>query len=88
MDEKKVKQYIARQHEDKQKHPDAIVLFRIGDFYEALSEDAVIVSGVCGTILAKRENIEVTGFPHHSLDINLPKIVRARHRVCIDERDI
>jgi DNA mismatch repair protein MutS len=72
----------------KAKYPDAILLFRVGDFYETFGEDAVKASKVLGIILTKRANgsashIELAGFPHHSLDSYLPKLVRAGYRVAI-----
>mgnify|MGYP000206328825 CR=1 FL=1 len=62
----------------KAKHPDALLLFRVGDFYETFKEDAVIASQVLGIVLTKRKNgkashIELAGFPHHSLNTYLPK---------------
>ena len=74
----------------KSKYPDAILLFRVGDFYETFGEDAVTASQVLGIILTKRNNggsdIELAGFPHHSLDMYLPRIVRAGYRVAICEQ--
>lgn len=72
----------------KAKYPDAILLFRVGDFYETFGEDAVKASKILGIILTKRANgaathIELAGFPHHSLDSYLPKLVRAGYRVAI-----
>ncbi len=72
----------------KVKHPGALLLFRVGDFYETFGEDAVTASQVLGIVLTKRANgaashIELAGFPHHSLDTYLPKLVRAGHRVAI-----
>ncbi len=72
----------------KQKYPDAILLFRVGDFYETFGEDAVISSKVLGITLTKRNNgaassSELAGFPHHSLDTYLHKLVKAGHRVAI-----
>jgi DNA mismatch repair protein MutS len=72
----------------KVKYPDAILLFRVGDFYETFGEDAVKASKILGIILTKRANgaathIELAGFPHHSLDSYLPKLVRAGYRVAI-----
>lgn len=72
----------------KAKYPDAILLFRVGDFYETFGEDAVRASKVLGIVLTKRANgsashIELAGFPHHSLDSYLPKLVRAGYRVAI-----
>ncbi len=75
-------------NEIKAKHPDAILLFRCGDFYETFSADAVKASQVLGITLTKRANgsgktIELAGFPHHALDTYLPKLVRAGMRVAI-----
>lgn len=72
----------------KAKHPDAIMLFRCGDFYETYSEDAVIASEILGITLTKRANgqgktVEMAGFPHHALDTYLPKLIRAGRRVAI-----
>ncbi|MFZ1664554.1 MAG: DNA mismatch repair protein MutS [Flavobacteriales bacterium] len=71
----------------KAQYPDAILLFRVGDFYETFLQDAVLAAGVLGITLTKRNNgegvIELAGFPHHSLDTYLPKLVRAGHRVAI-----
>ncbi len=72
----------------KVKYPDAILLFRVGDFYETFGEDAVKASKILGIVLTKRANgsashIELAGFPHHSIDSYLPKLVRAGYRVAI-----
>ncbi len=72
----------------KAKHPGALLLFRVGDFYETFGEDAVVASKVLDIVLTKRANgaashIELAGFPHHSLDTYLPKLVRAGNRVAI-----
>ncbi|MCQ2285651.1 MAG: DNA mismatch repair protein MutS [Bacteroidales bacterium] len=72
----------------KAKHPDAILLFRVGDFYETFGEDAVKTSQVLGIVLTKRANgaaasIDLAGFPHHAIDTYLPKLVRAGLRVAI-----
>ncbi len=72
----------------KQRYPDAVLLFRVGDFYETFGEDAVIASQVLGITLTKRNNgaafsSELAGFPHHSLDTYLHKLVRAGYRVAI-----
>jgi DNA mismatch repair protein MutS len=72
----------------KSRYPDALMLFRIGDFYETFGEDAVKASQILGIVLTKRKNgaaayIELAGFPHHSLDTYLPKLVRAGNRVAI-----
>jgi DNA mismatch repair protein MutS len=72
----------------KGKYPGALLLFRVGDFYETFGEDAVKASGILGIVLTRRANgaathIELAGFPHHSLDTYLPKLVRAGQRVAI-----
>ena len=72
----------------KAKHPTALLLFRVGDFYETFGADAITASKILGIILTKRKNgsashIELAGFPHHSLDTYLPKLVRAGQRVAI-----
>ena len=77
--------------EMKKKHPDAILLFRVGDFYEIFGKDAVEASETLGITLTRRANgrdkyIELAGFPHHALDTYLPKLVRAGHRVAICEQ--
>ena len=82
-----MKQYI----EMKGKHPDAILLFRVGDFYETFSEDAITASEILGITLTRRANgsaqyVELAGFPHHALDTYLPKLVRAGKRVAICEQ--
>ena len=82
-----MKQYI----EMKQKHPDAILLFRVGDFYETFSDDAIAASEILGITLTRRANgsaqhVELAGFPHHALDTYLPKLVRAGKRVAICEQ--
>lgn len=82
-----MKQYI----EMKQKHPDAVLLFRVGDFYETFSDDAISASEILGITLTRRANgsaqyVELAGFPHHALDTYLPKLVRAGKRVAICEQ--
>ena len=82
-----MKQYI----EMKGKHPDAILLFRVGDFYETFSEDAITASEILGITLTRRatgsaQYVELAGFPHHALDTYLPKLVRAGKRVAICEQ--
>ena len=72
----------------KAKHPDAILLFRVGDFYETFGEDAITTSRVLGIVLTKRANgaaasVDLAGFPHHAIDTYLPKLVRAGYRVAI-----
>lgn len=82
-----MKQYI----EMKGKHPDAILLFRVGDFYETFSDDAITASEILGITLTRRANgaaqyVELAGFPHHALDTYLPKLIRAGKRVAICEQ--
>ena len=82
-----MKQYF----EMKAKHPDAVLLFRVGDFYETFSEDAIQASEILGITLTRRANgvaqsVELAGFPHHALDTYLPKLVRAGKRVAICEQ--
>ena len=77
--------------EMKKKHPDAILLFRVGDFYEIFGKDAVTASEILGITLTRRQTgidsrIELAGFPHHALDTYLPKLVRAGKRVAICEQ--
>ena len=80
---------LMKQHREiKTKYPDAVLLFRVGDFYETFSDDAIIASKVLGITLTKRANgsassIELAGFPHHSLDTYLHKLVKAGYRVAI-----
>ena len=79
-----MKQYV----EIKTQHPDAILLFRVGDFYETFSDDAISASEILGITLTRRANgaaqfVELAGFPHHALDTYLPKLVRAGKRVAI-----
>ncbi|MGL4332004.1 MAG: DNA mismatch repair protein MutS [Bacteroidales bacterium] len=82
-----MKQY----YEMKAKHPDAILLFRVGDFYETFSQDAIDSAEILGITLTRRANgsasyVELAGFPHHALDTYLPKLVRAGKRVAICEQ--
>lgn len=82
-----MKQYA----EMKTKHPDAVLLFRVGDFYETFCEDAITASEILGITLTRRANgaaqyVELAGFPHHALDTYLPKLVRAGKRVAICEQ--
>src|SRR5215216_6603727 len=72
----------------KHKYPDAVLLFRVGDFYETFGQDAVIASQVLGITLTKRNNgaaasLDLAGFPHHALDTYLHKLVKAGYRVAI-----
>ncbi len=75
----------------KAKHPDALLLFRVGDFYETFEEDAVKTANALGIVLTKRANgaasyVDLAGFPHHALDTYLPKLVKAGYRVAICEQ--
>jgi DNA mismatch repair protein MutS len=75
----------------KAKYPDALLLFRVGDFYETFGEDAIKAANILGIVLTKRANgaasfVELAGFPYHSLDAYLPKLVRAGQRVAICEQ--
>ena len=75
-------------YEMKSKHPDAVLLYRVGDFYETYDQDAITASEILGITLTRRSNgvgkgIEMAGFPHHALDTYLPKLVRAGKRVAI-----
>ena len=77
--------------EMKKKHPDSILLFRVGDFYELFGKDAQDASKLLGITLTSRANgkadkIYLAGFPHHALDTYLPKLVRAGRRVAICEQ--
>lgn len=86
----KVTPLMAQYFKLKSKHPDAILLYRVGDFYETFAEDAIKVADILGIVLTKRNNggndIELAGFPYHSLDVYLPKLVRAGYRVAICEQ--
>ena len=76
--------YLQQFQELKEKHPEALLLFRCGDFYECYEGDASIASLILGTTLTKREDGgNMTGFPHHALDTYLPKLIRAGKRVAI-----
>lgn len=81
-----MKQY----HQVKSKHPDAILLFRVGDFYETFGEDAIRTAKALGIILTSRNNggndVELAGFPYHSMDLYLPKLVQAGFRVAVCEQ--
>ncbi|HEX2974392.1 MAG TPA: DNA mismatch repair protein MutS, partial [Bacteroidales bacterium] len=82
-----MKQYVSI----KSKHPDAILLFRVGDFYETFGEDAIRASEILGITLTRRANgsasfVELAGFPYHALDTYLPRLVRAGQRVAICEQ--
>ena len=80
---------LMKQHKEiKEKYPDALLLFRVGDFYETFAEDAVKAASILGITLTKRQNgtaahVELAGFPHHALDTYLPKLVRAGLRVAV-----
>jgi len=79
-----MKQYLSV----KSKYPEAILLFRVGDFYETFGEDAIVASKILGIVLTRRANgaaqhVELAGFPHHAIDTYLPKLVRAGHKVAI-----
>lgn len=81
---------MTQYREMKVKHPDAIILFRVGDFYETFSQDAIDCSGILGITLTRRANgnansVELAGFPHHALDTYLPRLVRSGRRVAICE---
>ncbi len=82
-----MKQYV----EMKKKHPDAILLFRVGDFYETFADDAVSASEILGITLTRRANgsashVALAGFPHHALDTYLTSLVRGGNRVAIWEQ--
>ncbi|MEH7890202.1 DNA mismatch repair protein MutS [Elizabethkingia meningoseptica] len=86
--EKKETPLMGQYNSIKAKYPDALLLFRVGDFYETFGQDAIKTSQILGIVLTKRANgsashIELAGFPHHSLDSYLPKLVRAGMRVAI-----
>ena len=85
--EKKITPLMVQYNAIKVKYPGALLLFRIGDFYETFGEDAIKTSKILGIVLTARNNgdskIELAGFPHHSLDTYLPKLVRAGERVAI-----
>lgn len=86
----KVTPLMAQYFKLKAKHPDAILLYRVGDFYETFADDAVKVADILGIVLTRRNNggtdIELAGFPFHSLDVYLPRLVRAGYRVAICEQ--
>ncbi|MEZ5054545.1 MAG: DNA mismatch repair protein MutS [Chitinophagales bacterium] len=91
--EKEVKEtpLMAQYNKIKQKYPDAILLFRVGDFYETFGADAIKASQILGIVLTKRANgsqtdLELAGFPHHSVETYLPKLVKAGYRVAICEQ--
>lgn len=91
--EKEVKEtpLMGQYNRIKQKYPDAILLFRVGDFYETFGSDAIKASQILGIVLTKRANgsqteLELAGFPHHSVETYLPKLVKAGYRVAICEQ--
>tara|TARA_B100000900_G_C20592596_1_gene722156 strand:+ start:714 stop:3299 length:2586 start_codon:yes stop_codon:yes gene_type:complete len=89
--EKKVTPLMRQYYKIKEKHPDALLLFRVGDFYETFHEDAVKASNILGIILTKRgagsnSETKLAGFPHHSLNTYLHKLVKAGERVAICEQ--
>ena len=86
--EKKQTPLMAQYEKIKQKYGDAILLFRVGDFYETFGEDAIKTAKITGIVLTKRHNgsaseIELAGFPYHSLETYLPKLVKSGYRVAI-----
>ncbi len=88
LDGKKVTPLMRQYYQEKDKYPDSIMLFRMGDFFETFGEDAIVASKACGLTLTKRNNggagdIELAGFPHHQLDNYVAKLVRAGHRVAV-----
>lgn len=91
MQSAKAKTPLMRQYEDiKEKHPGTILLFRVGDFYETFSDDAILVSKELGITLTKRNNggdmTPLAGFPFHALDTYLPKLIKKGHRVAVCEQ--
>lgn len=96
MKEKQDKKYVEtplmkQYYSVKAMHPDAILLFRVGDFYETFGEDAIKASSILGITLTRRANgsasyVELAGFPYHAVDTYLPKLVRAGERVAICEQ--
>ena len=81
----KAQEKVVTYHELKAKHPDAILLFRCGDFYESYENDAVDIAKILGITLCNYKGIwsNLAGFPHHALDAYLPKLIRAGKRVAI-----
>jgi len=83
---------LMEQYEEiKAQHPGTILLFRVGDFYETFGEDAIQAAEILGIVLTKRGNgsateVALAGFPHHSLEVYLPKLVRAGQRVAVCEQ--
>jgi DNA mismatch repair protein MutS len=86
----KVTPLMQQYNQVKAKHPESLLLFRVGDFYETFGEDAVKAAQVLGIILTSRNNggsdVELAGFPYHSLDMYLPRLVKAGYRVAICEQ--
>ena len=88
-DEKIVETPLMKQYFSvKAQYPEAVLLFRVGDFYETFADDALITSKVLGIVLTKRANgsassVPLAGFPHHSIDLYLPKLVRAGYKVAV-----
>jgi len=86
----KVTPLMAQYAKVKSKYPDAILLFRVGDFYETFAEDAIKASKILGIVLTSRNNggsdVELAGFPYHSMDLYLPRLVKAGYRVAICEQ--
>ena len=81
---------MTQYHQVKAKYPDAVLLFRVGDFYETFGEDAIKAARALGITLTSRNNggvdVELAGFPYHSMDLYLPRLVRAGYRVAICEQ--
>jgi len=84
----KVQEKVVTYHELKAKHPDAILLFRCGDFYESYEDDAVDIANILGITLCNNNGIwsNLAGFPHNALDVYLPKLIRAGRRVAIADK--
>lgn len=79
-------QLLKQYREIKEKYHDALVLFRINDFYETFGDDAIKVAETIGTVLTKKDNVPMTGFPFYGLDTYFPKLVRSGFRVAIVEQ--
>ena len=82
---------LMKQYYDiKEKHPDALLLFRVGDFYETFGEDAIKTADTLGIVLTSRNNggsdIELAGFPYHALDLYMPRLIKAGFRVALCEQ--
>ncbi len=80
--ERKMQEY----KEIKEKHPDSLLLFRVGDFYESYDVDASVLAAVLGITLTKKEDYNLAGFPSHALDTYLPKLIKAGKKVAIMDR--